>query len=226
MTDRKKTIQDIIQDDAFWAGLGEQAAAKNEAEQVERRAFLESSTCQRMVEILLSEEGNLQFDSESFVYNPEYVKRCLRWDEFDDETILMFIRAVGDSRLGTVVDKRVIDDATTFTHKGVDVTILSGQGTVFMFSNASIVRKRRIEEGLLPPAVTAEELRLKLKFAAGHDGTPNREQLMELRNTINQFLGGSTEALLTYSVPSQFATEGSMPTVAMNMADMTLRDVQ
>jgi hypothetical protein len=226
MTDGKKTIQDILRDEAFWAGLGERAAAQREAELAEHSAFLESPTCKRMVEILLAEEGNRQFDSESFAYNPEYVKRCMRWEEFDDESIVLFIRAVGDSRLGSAVDKRVIDDATTFSHRGVDVTIVSGQGTVYMFSNASVVRKRRIEAGLLPAPVTAEELQLKLKFAAGLDGVPNRADLVELRDALNQFLGGSVESLFTYSIPSQFATEGSMPTVAMNMADMTLRDVQ
>jgi hypothetical protein len=226
MTDSKKTIQDILRDDAFWTRVGEKAVAQREAELAEHRAFLESPTCQRMVEILLAEESNLQFDSESFVYNPEYVKKCMGWQEFDDETILLFMRAVGDSRLDTVVDKRAIDDAITFTHKGVDVTILSGQGTVFLFSNASTVRKRRIAQGLLPPAMTAAELQLKLKFAAGREGEPEQAALVELRNALNQFLGGGVESLFTYSIPSQFATEGSMPTVAMNMADMTLRDVQ
>ena len=225
MTDSKKTLADIMHDDEFWKGVGEKAAAQREAELAEHRAFLESPTCKRMVEILLGETSNQQFDSESFAYNPEYVKRCMRWEEFDDETITLFIRAVGDSRLGTALNKRVIDDATTFTQMGVDVTIVSGQGTVFMFSNASVVRKRMIEEGLLPPGIPAEELQLKLQAAAGQDCSQNREQLVQLRDAINQFLGGGTEALFTYSIPSQFATEGTMPTVALNMADMTLRHV-
>lgn len=221
----KDVVKDLLNDDAFWAGLGEKAAAKRQAEEAEHRAFLGSPTCQSMVEILLSEPRNSRFDSESFAYNPEYVKRCMRWEAFDDETILQFIRAVGDSSLDTVRDRRVIDDVVTFTQMGVDVSIMSGQGTIYGFSNASVVRKRMVEEGLLPPGVSAEELQLKLQAAAGQDCSQNREQLVQLRDAINQFLGGGIDSLFTYSIPSQFATEGTMPTVALSMEDMTLRNV-
>jgi hypothetical protein len=224
MADNKKSLTELsAHDDEYWA---ERFAAERDAQMSERRAFLDSPTCQRMLEIFLTDTENRRFDSDSFTYNPEYVKKCMGWEEFDNGAVHQFMSAVGDSRLDTVRDKRVIDDATTtFTHVGVDVILGSGQGTVYMFSNASVVRKRMVEEGLLPPGVTAEELQFKLKTAAEQDCSQNREQLVQLRDAINQFLGGGIDSLFTYSIPSQLATEGTMPTVALSMADMTLRHV-
>ena len=226
MADEKKSLTELIaHDDEFWVRVGERFAAERDAQMSESRAFLDSPTCQRMLEIFLTDTENRRFDSDSFTYNPEYVKKCMRWEEFDNGAVHQFMSAVGDSRLDTVRDKRVIDDATTFTQMGVDVIVGSGQGTVYSFSNASVVRKRMIEEGLLPSAVTAKELQRQLKNAAEQDCSQNREQLVQLRDAINQFLGGGIDSLFTYSIPSHFATEGTMPTVALHMADMSLRHV-
>jgi hypothetical protein len=225
MTDSKKTPLDILSDDAFWDRVGDKAVAHREAELAERRAFLQSPTCQRMVEILLGAGANRQFDSESYAYNPDHTRGRMGWDEFDNESVRCFIRAVGDARLETIVDRREVDGATTFTHMGVDVTVASGQGTVYMFSNASVILKRKIESGELPLPVTAEELQRKLKLAAAKENIPTEAELIELRNAINLFLGRGVTSLFTYSIPSQFATEGTMPTVALAMEGMTLRDV-
>lgn len=111
------------------------------ARREERAAFGRSDTFQRMAKALTSQRESVAVDSEEASYFPDRVRATAGWDFASAEDIKLFFAVMSDAHAETVTAGSLSEDDDnpfdncSFQHFGLNVRVMSGQGTFIRISS-------------------------------------------------------------------------------------------
>lgn len=135
------SIKELLADPAFREQLAKGFAEDMANRRRQREDFLRSETFMRMVAALRDNPSPVRVDSEEIAYFPDRVKAAVGWTFASEADVRLFFDVVASPDADTVEagsrteDEDCMFDNCSFRHYGLQVWMMSGQGTVISISN-------------------------------------------------------------------------------------------